>query len=250
LPRATASRPRGDRSTRIKIIDPHHHLRDKTHNNYPWQRRQSPEAGPEGDITPIARLYLLLDYRRTRLIAAGTTPSRSAKSAGWNRSPTRTASSLTRRSTTTERVLAGHREFPNTPGIRQIINWHRDPIQNYVPRSAVMRDRVWLRHFESLERYDPFVRLAALPDADGRRRRLTANHRPPPVKHARPERPSRRSSRENGISHGLQVRGRGRAERRRVCECERVVTSFAVLTVQAPSDHERTTRAMVRPLVL
>jgi predicted TIM-barrel fold metal-dependent hydrolase len=52
-----------------------------------------------------------------------------------------------------ESVLSRHRLFQNVRGIRQILNWHRDPRKTYLARPDLMRDPAWLRGFELLKRY-------------------------------------------------------------------------------------------------
>ena len=53
-----------------------------------------------------------------------------------------------------ERVLHGHRQFANTRGIRQILNWHRDPVKTYLSRPDMMKDAAWLRGFQLLKKYE------------------------------------------------------------------------------------------------
>ena len=49
-------------------------------------------------------------------------------------------------------VLEAHAAFPNTRGIRQILNVHADPLYNYVSRHY-LHDPAWRRHFALLARY-------------------------------------------------------------------------------------------------
>ena len=51
-----------------------------------------------------------------------------------------------------EAVLAAHAAFPNTRGIRQILNVHANPLYDYVGRHF-MRDPVWRRNFGLLRKY-------------------------------------------------------------------------------------------------
>ncbi|HTJ94800.1 MAG TPA: amidohydrolase family protein [Pararobbsia sp.] len=51
-----------------------------------------------------------------------------------------------------EAVLAAHAAFPNTRGIRQILNVHANPLYDYVGRHY-MREPVWRRNFGLLRKY-------------------------------------------------------------------------------------------------
>ncbi|MEJ0003761.1 MAG: amidohydrolase family protein [Pararobbsia sp.] len=51
-----------------------------------------------------------------------------------------------------EAVLAAHATFPNTRGIRQILNVHADPLYDYVGRHY-MREPAWRRNFGLLRKY-------------------------------------------------------------------------------------------------
>ena len=44
------------------VIDPHHHLWDLGRNKYPWLQEHLLAPRLEGDVSPIAKDYLLKDY--------------------------------------------------------------------------------------------------------------------------------------------------------------------------------------------
>ena len=44
------------------VIDPHHHLWDLGRNKYPWLQEHLLTPRLEGDVSPIAKDYLLKDY--------------------------------------------------------------------------------------------------------------------------------------------------------------------------------------------
>jgi len=152
------------------LVDPHHHLWDVTHHPYPWLHRKPADAGPEGDITPIAGDYLLDDY------VADTRDFQVVKSVhvqcGWLRSdpvgetewlqsiadsrgfPHGIVAYAELGDRNVEAVLAGHRQFDNLRGIRQILNWHRDPVKTYLQNPCLLRDESWLCGFGLLKKYD------------------------------------------------------------------------------------------------
>ena len=181
----------------MEIVDPHHHLWDLTHYDYAWLKRQPPDAGPEGDITPIAHDYLLPDY------LADTSTFRLAKSVhlqcGWDEldpvGETRWLQSIADahgfpqgivgcaklNDDGVEQILAGHRESANVRGIRQIVNWHRDPIKNYVPWPKIMADEQWLRGFRLLRKYDLRFDLQLYPSQMAAAAELAAAHPDQPI---------------------------------------------------------------------
>lgn len=45
-----------------RTIDPHHHLWDLERHRYPWLTQKPQPLEVCGDVTPIAKSYLLADY--------------------------------------------------------------------------------------------------------------------------------------------------------------------------------------------
>ncbi len=181
----------------MQIVDPHFHLWDLTHHDYAWLRRKPPAAGPEGDITPIAHNYLPPDYLAD---TSGYTLVKAVHvQCGWDDTDpvgeTRWLQSIADANgfpqgivgyaklndDGVERVLAGHREFANMRGIRQIVNWHRDPIKNYVPWPKIVSDDTWLRGFRLLAKYGLSFDLQLYPSQLTDAVELAARHPDQPI---------------------------------------------------------------------
>lgn len=51
-------------------------------------------------------------------------------------------------------VLEAHREYPNVRGIRQCLNFHRDPVKTFIDNAHLMSDSRWRSGYALLKRYD------------------------------------------------------------------------------------------------
>jgi predicted TIM-barrel fold metal-dependent hydrolase len=51
-------------------------------------------------------------------------------------------------------VMEAHREFPNVRGIRQCLNFHRDPVKTFIDNPHLMGDSQWRAGYSLLKRYD------------------------------------------------------------------------------------------------
>jgi predicted TIM-barrel fold metal-dependent hydrolase len=182
---------------RIRIIDPHHHLWDVTHHEYAWLRREPPDAGPEGDITPIARDYLLADYLddtsayelvKSVHVQCGWSKPDPVGETRWLQSiadvhgfPHGIVAYAALDDSRVESVLTGHRQFANLRGVRQILNWHRDPLKTYLSRPDLMRDAAWLRGFRLLKKYELSFDLQIYPSQMADAADLAAQHPDQPI---------------------------------------------------------------------
>ncbi len=178
----------------MRIIDPHHHLWDLTHHDYAWLRRRPPEAGPEGDITPIARDYLLPDYLadtsgyelvKSVHVQCGWSELDPAGESRWLQSIADVHgfpqgivayAALNASTVEVERVLSAHRACANVRGVRQILNWHEDPLKTYLSRPDVMNDQTWLRGFNLLAKYGLSFDLQIYPSQMVDAANLAATH--------------------------------------------------------------------------
>jgi predicted TIM-barrel fold metal-dependent hydrolase len=156
-------------SDRLRIIDPHQHLWDLTHHEYAWLRQEPPDAGPDGDVTPIAHDYLLADYLadasayelvKSVHVQCGWSEPDPVGETQWLQSiadqhgfPHGIVAYAALNDSDVESVLARHREYPNVRGMRQILNWHRDPRKTYLARPDLMKDPAWQRGFGLLKKY-------------------------------------------------------------------------------------------------
>jgi predicted TIM-barrel fold metal-dependent hydrolase len=151
------------------IIDPHHHLWDLGRNRYPWLQERPLRLRVEGDVSPIAKDYLLEDYwadaRNQNVIKSvhvesGWDPSNLAGETAWLQRladkhgfPHGIVAHATLDAPDVERVLEAHAGYRNVRGIRHIVNWHPDPTKTYVDRPDLIRTAAWRRGFGLLRRF-------------------------------------------------------------------------------------------------
>ena len=176
----------------LHVVDPHFHLWDLGRFDYPWLRSQPHYDGIAGDITTIARSYLLDDYRadqgrwkvsRSVHVEAGFDPTDPVGETRWlqevaNRTnmPNGIVAAASLQAPDIEHVLARHREFANIRGIRQNLNWHANPAKTVLDRADMMTDPAWLSGFRLLDKYDLSFDLQLYPSQMQDAARLAARH--------------------------------------------------------------------------
>ena len=124
-----------------KIVDAHHHLWDLGRGyNYPWLQNKPSGEGMLGDLKPIARDYLLRDYRADTAnydlvgsVHVEAVPADPVIETRWLQAttnsdglPSAIVAGVELQKADAERVIAEHVSFPNVRGIRQIVNWHKN----------------------------------------------------------------------------------------------------------------------------
>jgi predicted TIM-barrel fold metal-dependent hydrolase len=151
------------------VIDPHHHLWDLGRNRYPWLQASPLAPCLEGDILPIARDYLLEDYRgdihnqnviKSVHVECGWDPSDPVGETEWLQRladkegyPHGIVARATLDADDVEKVLEGHACHKNVRGIRHAINWHPDPAKSYLSRPDLIRTDAWRHGFSLLQRF-------------------------------------------------------------------------------------------------
>jgi predicted TIM-barrel fold metal-dependent hydrolase len=154
-----------------QIVDSHMHLWDLDEIRYPWLTPPLP-VGITGDVSPIAKTYLLDDYMRDARgdgdgvrvakvvhVEAGAHPADSLRETRWLQSvadtrgyPQALVAHAELNDPQVEALLAEHASHRNVRGIRQIVNWHPDPKKTYTPRD-LLADADWQKGFASLRKY-------------------------------------------------------------------------------------------------
>src|SRR5437016_9625057 len=149
----------------LSIVDAHMHLWDMEKLPYPWLTPPQP-IGIAGDVSPIARTYLLDDYfrdvgaegARFRVVKvvhveAGAEPAAALAETRWLQSiantrqfPQAIVAHIELNSPKAEALLAEHASNHNVRGVRQILNWHVDPAKTYTPRD-LLADPDWHKGF-------------------------------------------------------------------------------------------------------
>jgi predicted TIM-barrel fold metal-dependent hydrolase len=179
------------------IVDAHMHLWDLDKIRYPWLTPPLP-VGITGDVSSIAKTYLLDDYLRdagaedgeggkTRVakvvhVEAGANPLDSLKETRWLQSvadtrgfPQALVAHAELNDPNVEALLAAHASHRNVRGIRQILNWHPDPKKTYTPRDLLV-DPLWQQGFALLRKYGLSFDLQIYPGQMHAAAQLAARH--------------------------------------------------------------------------
>jgi len=173
----------------LKIIDAHQHLWDLTNNIYPWLQNKPFKEMVVGDLSPIAKSFLLKDYKdciknqnvvKSVHMEALWNPSDPVGESRWVQSvsdsnadgfPHAIVAHALLHEPNVDEVLAGHSQFKNVRGIRHIVNWHKNPAKTFVDRDDLLTDSKWLAGFKLLKKYNYSFDLQLYPSqmTDGAR---------------------------------------------------------------------------------
>jgi predicted TIM-barrel fold metal-dependent hydrolase len=151
------------------FVDAHQHFQDIENHYYPWLCDAERPAQLEGDLSHIRRNYLPADYladmASVRLIKSvhvqnGWDPHDPVGETRWLQGladahgfPHAIVAYVDLAGASAEAHLEAHCAFPNTRGIRQILNWHEDPKLRVAAQADLMDDAGWRRGFKLLQRY-------------------------------------------------------------------------------------------------
>jgi predicted TIM-barrel fold metal-dependent hydrolase len=175
------------------------HLWDLSRISYPWLTPPLP-VGITGDVSPIARNYLLDDYLRDIAahdshmravkvvhVEAGANPADALAETRWLQSladtrglPQAIVAHAELEKPDAASLLAQHAAHRNVRGIRQILNWHPEPAKTYTPRD-LLDDDAWQRGFALLARHDFSFDLQIYPAQMPAAARLAARHPDTPI---------------------------------------------------------------------
>jgi len=152
----------------LPIIDPHHHLYDLKTGRYPWLQGPMLER-VFGDYSAIRRDYLIEDflddirnqnvvksvhlqveYDHNDPVAETRWLQSVADKHGYPHGIVAFADLASR---DVESIIEAHCAFPNVKGIRQCLNFHRDPVKTFIDHPHLMSDSQWRRGYGLLRRY-------------------------------------------------------------------------------------------------
>lgn len=152
----------------IPFVDAHVHLWDLAHIRYPWLLPPFDDADPNGSTEAIAKNYLIDDYLadagRWNVVGcvhidAGAVPDQALDETRWLEGlaaaqgmPNGIVAFAALQDDGIDAVLEAHAAHPHVRGIRQIVNWHVNPMRTYNP-SDVTLDDDWWRGFGRLGRH-------------------------------------------------------------------------------------------------
>lgn len=151
------------------IVDPHMHLWDLERRYYAWLQDTPLPNNPAGDMTPIAyKSYGLDDYLADTKgwnvvevvhVECGLPPKDQLSETDWLQSIADQrgviggiVAGANLDDPGVEAMLAAHAARRSVRGIRQIVNWHRDPAKTYGPTDKLL-DAQWRDGFALLAKY-------------------------------------------------------------------------------------------------
>ena len=176
----------------LSLTDAHMHLWDLQRLRYPWLTPPLP-VGITGDVTPIARNYLLDDYLRDAAaggvrveklvhVEAGAHPEDALAETRWLQSlsdvrgfPHAIVAHAQLESPEAAALLEQQAGHAAVRGIRQILNWHPDPAKTYTPHD-LLEAQPWQAGFARLARHGLSFDLQIYPAQMPAAARLAARH--------------------------------------------------------------------------
>jgi predicted TIM-barrel fold metal-dependent hydrolase len=176
--------------TKRKIIDAHHHLWELSRGyRYPWLQDKPSSEGMLGNLAPILHDYGVAEYGAdtanydlVKSVHIEAVPADAIAEARWlqemlerNGLPNAIIGRVELHKPNAEKLLAEHRGYRNVRGIRQIVNWHRDPRFSFTDHDF-LADPAWLAGYKLLRKYDFSFDLQIYPNQMGEAADLAARN--------------------------------------------------------------------------
>lgn len=146
----------------IRLIDAHMHLWDLSRNRYAWLQDDPLPNNPAGDVSSIAhRNYLPADYLRDMAAAqveacvhveCGLPLERQLDETDWLEEtgfPAAIVAGAVLQHPDVDAHLTAQAARPRVCGVRQIVNWHADPLKTYTQHD-LLQDEAWRAGFARL----------------------------------------------------------------------------------------------------
>lgn len=160
----------------LEIIDSHHHLCDLTHS-YPWLEGPAFPFRYHGDDRPIRKSYSIEDYlgdfKEFNLVGSIHIENGAGDpfwETAWvdsvhraNGIPSAIVAKIDLSSPDAEAQMEKHAQYQSVRGIRDILNWHPDPVFTHRDRNDLMRDPVWRKGYSTLHSYNLSFDLQVFP---------------------------------------------------------------------------------------
>jgi predicted TIM-barrel fold metal-dependent hydrolase len=178
----------------LDVIDAHHHLCHRSAASYPWLEGP-PVVRYHGDDVPLRRDYLLDDYRTDtaeldalggRLVGSVHVENGAADpvwESRWidtviaeNSIPSVQVVKVDLTSPTAHKQLETHAGLVSVRGVRDILNWHPDPVLTHRDRGDLMTDPAWLAGFAALREFGFSFDLQVFPGQLRQAAALAADH--------------------------------------------------------------------------
>jgi len=183
----------------LDVVDAHHHLCHLGAASYPWLEGP-PVRRYHGDDLPLRRDYLLDDYRADAAqlgalgarLAGSVHVENGAADPLWESSwidaviaanglPSAQVVKVDLTAPTAAEQLAAHAALPSVRGVRDILNWHPDPLFTHRDRPDLITDPTWRSNFALLREFDLSFDLQVFPDQLQQAAALAADHGDIPV---------------------------------------------------------------------
>jgi predicted TIM-barrel fold metal-dependent hydrolase len=176
----------------LPIVDAHMHLWDLGRHYYNWLQDDPLPNNPAGDVSPIARKsYGLDDYRRDTAgwnvvqvvhVECGLPPKDQVSETDWLQSlaetggwPGAIVAGANLDDPSVEPILEAQAQRSNVRGIRQIINWHRDPAKTYNAADPLDNPE-WVKGYGLLAKYGLAFDMQLYPSQMAKAALLAAQH--------------------------------------------------------------------------
>lgn len=179
------------------IIDPHMHLWDLDRHYYGWLQDRPLPNNPAGDMSPIAyKSYGLDDYLadaarwnlvQTVHVECGLPPKDQLSETDWLQGLADArgviggiVAGANLDDPRVEPLLEAQAARAKVRGVRQIVNWHKDPAKTYGPTDLLLSD-AWRAGYALLARYGLSFDLQLYPSQMATAAALAAAHPDIPV---------------------------------------------------------------------
>jgi predicted TIM-barrel fold metal-dependent hydrolase len=183
----------------LDVIDAHHHLCHLSRASYPWLEGP-PVVRYHGDDLPLRRDYLLADYLSDaaeleplggRLVGSVHVENGAADPLWESRwvdavstahgIPTVQVVKVDLTSPTAREQLTAHTAFHTVRGVRDILNWHPDPLFTHRDRADLMTDPAWLAGLATVAKAGLSFDLQVFPGQLRQAAALAADHGDLPI---------------------------------------------------------------------
>ena len=183
----------------LDVVDAHQHLCHLSAASYPWLEGP-PVRRYHGDDLPLRRDYLLDDYRTdtaqlgalgARLVGSVHVENGAADplwESRWidaviaaNDVPSAQVVKVDLTAPSARAQLAEHAVLASVRGVRDILNWHPDPLFTHRDRADLITDPTWLANFATLRELGLSFDLQVFPDQLRQAAVLAADHGDVPI---------------------------------------------------------------------
>ena len=167
-------------SGELEFVDAHHHLQDYEHDRYPWLAPGKTGGALSPDLSSLRRNYTVRDLKadlagvaliKSVHVQNQWDPADPVGETAWLQGiadaegfPHAIVAFADLADPRVAGLLEAHAAYPNTRGIRQILDWHKDPAYSVLLRQDIMEDAGWRRGYALLRRLGLSFDLQVYPE--------------------------------------------------------------------------------------